>query len=56
MAEKIVAEIIPFRRSKQKKNRKRPGRKARVRAGALLCFPIAGRNLADAWRKVVSHD
>ena len=55
MAEKIVAEIIPFRRSKQKKNRKRRGHKARPCAGALLCFPVAGRNLADAWRKVVSR-
>jgi hypothetical protein len=55
MAEKIVAEIIPFRRSKQKKNKKRRGHRARPCAGALLCFPIAGRNLAEAWAKVVSR-
>jgi hypothetical protein len=55
MNEKIVAEIIPFRRSKQKKNKKRHGRTARLRKGVLLSFPVAGRNLADAWRKVVSR-
>jgi hypothetical protein len=56
MNEKIVAEIIPFRRSKQKKNRKRRGHKARKSASALLHFPAGGRDLAAAWSRVVSHD
>jgi hypothetical protein len=55
MNEKIVAEIIPFRRPKEKKNKRRRGHKGRPCAGAVLCFPAAGRNLAEAWRKVVSR-
>jgi hypothetical protein len=45
--------VIPFRRPRRIKNKKRAGRK--VRAGVLLCFPVAGRNLAEAWSKVVSR-
>jgi hypothetical protein len=57
MASRIVihpaAELIPFRRPKQIKNKKRSVRKAHARPCVVLSFPAAGRSLAEAWRKVV---
>jgi len=50
-----TAQVIPFRRPKQSKSKKRFARKARKSAGVLLDFPAAGRDLAAAWSKVVSR-
>ena len=55
LTERRTAEVIPFRRPKQTKNKKRSARKARKSASVLLDFPAAGRDLAAAWSKVVSH-
>jgi hypothetical protein len=47
--------VIPFQRPRRIKNKKRPGRKARVCAGTLLCFPVEGCSLADRWRRVAGR-
>jgi hypothetical protein len=48
-----TAEVIPFRRPKQIKNKKRSARRAPPRLCVVLSFPAAGRSLAEAWQKVV---